>query len=117
MDIGDLVNGSLEFFSALLVLWNVRQLYKDKMLRGISIVPTLFFDAWGFWNLYYYPSLDQWLSFTGGAALVAVNVWWTTLAIIYIRRERNAKDQQGEAGSTIRLDATGIREASEEARR
>lgn len=112
-DLADLINGLLEFFSAALVLWNVRRLYIDKMVRGVSIVPTLFFDAWGLWNLYFYPSLDLWLSFAGGAFLVGANVWWTALAISYMRRER-AQNQQGKAGSAIRFEAPGVREASQD---
>lgn len=79
----DQINGALEFGSALLMLMNVRRLTKDKRLAGISLVPTLFFDTWGFWNLYYYPALDQWWSFAGGACLVSVNVLWTGLAFYY----------------------------------
>jgi hypothetical protein len=113
MEMNDFINGCLEFFSAILVLWNVRRLYIDKMVRGISLIPVIFFDTWGLWNIFYYASLDQWWSWTGGLFLVAANIWWTTLAIYY--GGKNAKDQQGEAGSTIRLIAPGIHEASQEA--
>ncbi len=79
----DQINGALEFGSALLMLMNVRRLTKDKVLAGVSLIPTLFFDSWGFWNLYYYPALDQWWSFSGGACLVLVNLTWTGLAFYY----------------------------------
>lgn len=79
----DAINGSLEFGSALLMTLNVRRLTVDKSIAGISIIPTLFFDTWGFWNLYYYPALAQWWSFTGGACLVLVNMAWTGLAFQY----------------------------------
>ncbi len=79
----DLINGALEFGSALLMLMNVRRLTIDKGISGVSLVPTVFFDAWGFWNLYYYPALNQWWSFAGGACLVSVNVIWTGLAFYY----------------------------------
>lgn len=79
----DAINGFMEFASAALMALNVRRLIKDKAIAGISLIPTLFFDTWGFWNLYYYPALDQWWSFAGGAFLVTVNVTWTSLAFYY----------------------------------
>lgn len=79
----DMINGFAEGGGALLMLMNIRRLTIDKRLAGVSLVPTLFFDTWGFWNLYYYPSLDQWWSFAGGAALVLANTAWTILAFYY----------------------------------
>ena len=111
----DMINGALEALSAGFVLWNVRRLLIDKMIAGISLVPVVFFDAWGFWNMYYYPSLDQWWSFAGGVLLVAANVWWTSLAFYY--GGKRAKDQQGQTGSAIEFDATGVREVGEETAR
>ena len=86
----DFINGCLEFFSSLLIGYNTLRLFKDKMVRGVSMIPVLFFDTWGFWNLYYYPALNQWFSFTGGVCLVIANVIWTGLAFYYIQKEKNA---------------------------
>lgn len=83
----DMINGSFELFSAVLFLLNIRILLRDKKTQGISLVPTTFFTAWGFWNIYYYSYLDQWFSFYGGIFLVAVNTWWLLLALYY-RKER-----------------------------
>ena len=91
----DWINGALEFSGGLLILWNVRKLLKDKMIRGISVGPAVFFDTWGLWNLYYYPSLDQWWSFAGSVVLTAANIWWACLAIYYTRMEQNAKRNEG----------------------
>ncbi len=79
----DLVNGTLEFTTALLVLASVRKLIIDKHVSGVSLFPSALSDLWGFWNMYYYPSLDQWWSFTGGCFLCAFNIWWTVLAFYY----------------------------------
>jgi hypothetical protein len=65
---------------------NVLRLYLDKMLRGVSIGPTAFFAGWGLWNLWYYPSLGQWWSFSGGCALVLVNLVWFGQMIYYRNR-------------------------------
>lgn len=81
----DLVNGGFELLGALFILLNVRALIRDKEIRGVHWGPTVFFTSWGFWNLFYYPALDQWLSFTGGLAIVAANVWWLGLTWSYRR--------------------------------
>lgn len=81
----DLINAGFEFFGGALNYLNVRALQRDKKVAGVSVVPTTFFSAWGLWNLYYYPHLGQWLSFTGGLVIVSVNIWWVVLAIYYSR--------------------------------
>ena len=81
----DIINGSFECLGALFLLINIRQIIKDKSLNGVHILPTIFYTGWGFWNLYYYPSLDQWFSFIGGMAIVIVNAAWVSLAIYYTR--------------------------------
>lgn len=81
----DLINGLFECLGAFVLMMNVRQLIKHKQLQGVHIFPTIFYTGWGFWNLYYYPSLDQWFSFFGGLAIVIVNAVWVGLAIYYTR--------------------------------
>lgn len=83
LHIPDLINGGFEFFGGLVNWINVRQILRDKKVRGVSIIPTFFFTSWGFWNLYYYPSLDQWASFTGGLVIVCANAAWVALAWRY----------------------------------
>lgn len=83
MSLPDLVNGCFEAFGGLFVLNHCRVLYKDKAVRGISVLSTVFFLSWGIWNLYYYPHLGQWLSFAGGLFIVIANVLWCYLLIYY----------------------------------
>ena len=84
----DAVNGAFECFAGFFVLLHCIRLYKDKMVRGVSVVATMFFSSWGFWNLYYYPHLDQWLSFFGGILIVTANVAWVYLLVYYKAKER-----------------------------
>lgn len=84
----DHFNGLFEFLGALMLSRNILQLYRDKLVRGVHWMPTLFFAAWGVWNLYYYPSLDQWASFFGGLAIVSVNLAWFGMMVYYKERER-----------------------------
>jgi hypothetical protein len=82
----DNVNGLYEFLGGLFVLLNVLRVYKDKQVRGVSIVATGFFASWGLWNLYYYPHLGQWASFLGGCCIVSMNLLWIGLMLYYVRK-------------------------------
>lgn len=79
----DLVNGGYEFAGGAVNWLNVRRLMIDKKLRGVSKIPTLVFTSWGVWNLYYYPHLGQWVSFSGGLGIVGMNAFWCWLAWKY----------------------------------
>lgn len=72
----DLINGSFELLGALPICLSIRRLYLDGQVKGISVIHVTFFTLWGFWNLFYYPHLDQWLSFWGGVALAGTNTVW-----------------------------------------
>ncbi len=79
----DIINGCFESFSGFMLWLSVYKLYKDKKIRGVSIVSTGFFSLWGYWNLYYYPSLHQWFSFFGGLNIVVANSTWLGQMIYY----------------------------------
>ena len=79
----DLVNGLFELLGGFALWDNVKRIRKDKQVRGVNWRVTLFFTSWGFWNLFYYPSLDQWLSFAGGLNIVAANFVWLFYAVRY----------------------------------
>lgn len=79
----DLINGFFELCGGLLYVINIRRLIRDKEVRGVSWIPTLFFTFWGAWNLYYYPSLNQTLSFIGGIFIFTTNAIWIYLVFYY----------------------------------
>lgn len=83
--IPDLINGCFEVGGGFILLFNVRQLYRDKQVKGVHLAPTAFFTSWGLWNLFYYSNLDQWFSFAGGISLVLINMWWLILMAYYSR--------------------------------
>jgi uncharacterized membrane protein YfcA len=87
MQFNDLVNGVFELLGAFVIFLNIRRLHKDKEVKGYDPKVTVFFTAWGLWNLWYYPSLDQWLSFWGGLAIVVMNSVW--LCQIYYYNHKN----------------------------
>lgn len=75
----DLVNGLFEGFGGTFVWMNVRQILRDKQVRGVSKLATCFFTLWGLWNMVYYPSLGQWISFWGGCVISVGNGVWISL--------------------------------------
>jgi hypothetical protein len=91
MSIADAINGGFEFLSGFMLWRNVAILLRQKQVRGVSVLTTAMFATWGYWNLYYYPSLNQWLSFFGGLNVVASNTTWVVLAVIYSRRSKEDK--------------------------
>lgn len=75
----DIINAMFELLAGFFVALHCLKLFKDKQVRGASIWATSFFTLWGFWNIYYYPSLDQWWSMFGGIAVVTMNIVWVGL--------------------------------------
>jgi hypothetical protein len=79
----DLINGGFELCSGLFQIANILRLIKDKEVKGVSLSSFILYTVWGLWNLYYYPSLGQSLSFIGGIFIVVTNMIWLGLAIYY----------------------------------
>ena len=87
----DIINGLFELGASLFGAINLGVLWRDKKVRGFSKVSFSFFVLWGYWNLHYYPSLNQWVSFIGGILLTTVNTAWILLAIYYSYFKREDK--------------------------
>lgn len=83
----DYVNGLFELGMALVILLSINKLRRDKMVHGIHWANIAFPATWGFWNLIYYPSLDQWFSFFGGLAVVIVNMIYLAMIFHYSRAQ------------------------------
>ncbi len=79
----DIINGLFELSGGFFVINNCRVLFKDKSIKGVSILSTSFFMTWGMWNVYYYPTLEQWWSFFGGCSLVFTNIIYVLLMLYY----------------------------------
>ena len=84
----DVVNGTFEGVGGILGVISIIKLSKDKVIKGVSWFPTLFFTVWGIWNLFYYPMLNQHWSFVGGIILSLTNCTWVIMAIYYSSRQK-----------------------------
>jgi len=82
----DQINALFELGGALLLTMNVRQLMRDKRLAGVRLLPTIWFNVWGGWNLYYYAAIGQRASWAAGLAVFAVNTAWVGLALYYMAK-------------------------------
>ncbi len=97
MSWADNVNGIYEMGGAAALAWNCYRTYKDKEIKGISVVSMAFFLSWSYWNLYYYPSLNQWMSTVGAIVLVLFNTIWVSQAIYYTCRGKRPLQRLDEA--------------------
>jgi hypothetical protein len=83
----DLVNGLFELGGALAVWLSIREVRRDKAYAGLSPWQVLFFQVWGLWNIYFYPTLNQPWSTAGGLALATAN----TVYLYYLWRYRHVR--------------------------
>jgi hypothetical protein len=84
----DIINAVFEAGGALLLVLNVQRLYRDKKLSGISIWPTVWWQMWGAWNIYFYRAIGTTWSFYAGLAVFAMNTVWLGLATYYAVKQR-----------------------------
>lgn len=82
----DLINALFELGGATAVGLSVLRALKEREIVGVSGAHVVFFMMWGMWNLFYYPNLDQYLSFAAGVLLTIVNTAYAALWLIYRRR-------------------------------
>lgn len=79
----DLVNAIFELLGSMFILNHCLTLYSDKVVKGVSVISTIYFFSWGLWNLHFYPALNQPLSFGGGIAITTANVLWISMMLYY----------------------------------
>jgi len=69
----DMINALFELGGALAIIPSIKAALRDKQIMGLSIWSTVFFASWGWWNLIYYPHLDQMLSACAALLLAITN--------------------------------------------
>jgi len=88
LQIQDAVNGAFEIGGGFAIALSIRRLLRDQIVHGFHWGQLMFFTLWGVWNLYYYPHLDQWLSFVGGLGVVIANTVYLGLIMYYSLKEK-----------------------------
>jgi hypothetical protein len=91
----DVMNACFELGGAMVLVLNLRRMYLDKTVRGVSWIPTAFFTSWGLFNQWFYGALGALWSLRAGALVCAVNLVWLGMTLHYARqsREKTAKGQ------------------------
>lgn len=87
MQVPDIINGCFELFGGFIICLSIRDVLKKQQVAGVSLMHIAFFNAWGLWNVFYYPHIGQWASFIGGIGVLIANTVWLSLCIYYCRAE------------------------------
>lgn len=87
----DIVNSIFFFATSAFVWMNVGKLIKDKAVRGVRLLPGVFFSISTIWGMYYYYQIGQMGGFIGITLLAMGNTVWIALAIYYelIKKEKD----------------------------
>lgn len=97
----DLINAIFEGGGALFLCLNIRRLLKDRSVKGVSLVTTSWWTAWGFWNVYFYAAVSCSASFWAGLAVVVANAVWLGLAVYYARQAPTWADIEVKIGVPV----------------
>lgn len=84
----DLVNACFELLGGVFIFLNVRRLYYDKTIRGVSVITMSFFTVWSYWSLYYYLSLGQVLSFLSAILFMIFSTVWIVMVVYYYKKRK-----------------------------
>jgi hypothetical protein len=79
----DLINAFFPFVGCLFVIINIRQMIKDKMMKGSHWLTPLFFYIGQAWGIFFCYSLNQWFSFIGSFMLLVCSIVWYLTMIYY----------------------------------
>lgn len=82
----DLINALLEGMAGFFILVSIREAWSRRDVSGIHWVHALYFTAWGAWNLFYYPYLDQWYSAACAILVFGVNAFYLFTVIKFRRK-------------------------------
>jgi len=82
----DIINSFFEFSMFVASIMNIIKILEEKVIKGFHWATVGIASLWGFWNLHYYSSLDQWWSFYAGILLVISNSIWLRLVFYYAKR-------------------------------
>ena len=84
----DLVNALFLLGATLFMGLNILQLYKDKLVRGVSVLPFIYFLLWNLYSLYYLVHLNQLVSFVLEFAFLCVSLFYVCQILHYKKLER-----------------------------
>lgn len=84
----DQINAALIFIGSLMVFKSCFLVYRDKVVRGVSMLANMYFTGWGMWNVFYFPHLHQFWSFAAEMCICTANILWLFLMLYYKHKEK-----------------------------
>ena len=84
----DFITSLFQAGAVLFLLLNVRQLWRDKELKGISLWMILYFTLWGYWGIYMFWDLKQYWSMLTNIGIAGAYTVWIGLAAFYKVKNR-----------------------------
>ena len=93
----DAINGLYELLGCVFIGLSVRRLWRDRSWAGLSPWTTIFFTSWGFWNIYFYPSVGAPWSTAGAVATCAANCAYVGLLWKFRRNGGNYRNAYAES--------------------
>jgi len=78
-----MINAAFEFGGFLAIIPSIMAVLRDKRVYGVSLLTPLFFTSGGFWNIIYYPHLDQIWSAWAAVLLSVTNAVYLVLLFHY----------------------------------
>jgi uncharacterized membrane protein YfcA len=85
MDYIDIINAIFEVFGGIFAILNCIQLYKDKQVKGISIISAIFFTTWSMWVIYFYYKTENLYSMYASILIGLSEIMWLAMWVYYYR--------------------------------
>lgn len=77
------------FVACSLVCWlHVRQIIRDKTVKGVSLIPTFVFMTTNVFEMIYFGQKGDWWNVGGAVSMLMSNVAWTVCVFYYHRKEK-----------------------------
>ena len=86
----DLIHGTFGIAITIFTILNIIKLYKDKKVRGVSILFPIYLCIFNTWNIFYLFNLHQILASISGILVLIVNSIWLGQMIYYLKKESDA---------------------------
>ena len=77
----DYITSSFQVGAIIFLCFNIRRLYIDGELKGVSIWMISFFTLWGYWGIHMYTELHQFWSMVTNIGIALAYTAWLALAL------------------------------------
>ena len=72
----DLINSAFVLVAVAMAALDLKQVRKDRQVKGLHFATAILFTVWPFWDLFYYASLGQTFSLFACTVLATLRGFW-----------------------------------------